>query len=160
MKHAYLARSPVASIRQIRTGRHYILFTAMACLCVLLGGPFYAAGADSHFYRVFHVLCAGRIGSRAGLGRCQSSGAKRSCGRCYQRRQRIGDDAREVKLCGRDACTRFGHIHERNGGVGHAAGTHLISYGFRLRVMPLSCNLASYHSSQVLRPIGVSAGRF
>ena len=27
--------------------RHYILFTAMACLCVLLGGPSYAAGADS-----------------------------------------------------------------------------------------------------------------
>lgn len=29
--------------------RHYILFTAMACLCVLLGGPSYAAGADSLF---------------------------------------------------------------------------------------------------------------
>ena len=27
--------------------RHYILFTAMACLCVLLGGPSYAAGAES-----------------------------------------------------------------------------------------------------------------
>ena len=27
--------------------RHYILFTVMACLCVLLGGPSYAAGADS-----------------------------------------------------------------------------------------------------------------
>lgn len=31
------------------TSRHYILFTAMACLCVLLGGPSYAAGADSLF---------------------------------------------------------------------------------------------------------------
>lgn len=31
------------------TTRHYILFTAMACLCVLLGGPSYAAGADSLF---------------------------------------------------------------------------------------------------------------
>ena len=31
------------------TGRHYILFTAMACLCVLLGGPSYAAGAESLF---------------------------------------------------------------------------------------------------------------
>lgn len=31
------------------TSRHYILFTAMACLCVLLGGPTYAAGADSLF---------------------------------------------------------------------------------------------------------------
>ena len=31
------------------TCRHYILFTAMACLCVLLGGPSYAAGADSLF---------------------------------------------------------------------------------------------------------------
>lgn len=29
------------------TSRHYILFTVMACLCVLLGGPSYAAGADS-----------------------------------------------------------------------------------------------------------------
>lgn len=31
------------------TSRHYILFAAMACLCVLLGGPSYAAGADSLF---------------------------------------------------------------------------------------------------------------
>lgn len=31
------------------TSQHYILFTAMACLCVLLGGPSYAAGADSLF---------------------------------------------------------------------------------------------------------------
>ena len=29
------------------TSRHHILFTAMACLCVLLGGPSYAAGAES-----------------------------------------------------------------------------------------------------------------
>ena len=29
------------------TSRHYILYTAMACLCVLLGGPSYAAGAES-----------------------------------------------------------------------------------------------------------------
>lgn len=32
-----------------QTSRHYILITAMACLCVLLGGPSYAAGADSLF---------------------------------------------------------------------------------------------------------------
>lgn len=31
------------------TSRHYILFSAMACLCVLLGGPSYAAGAESLF---------------------------------------------------------------------------------------------------------------
>lgn len=31
------------------TSRHYILFTAMTCLCVLLGGPSYAAGADYLF---------------------------------------------------------------------------------------------------------------
>lgn len=31
------------------TSRHYILFTAMACLCILLGGPSYAAGAESLF---------------------------------------------------------------------------------------------------------------
>ena len=29
--------------------RHYIVIVAMACLCVLLGGPSYAAGADSLF---------------------------------------------------------------------------------------------------------------
>lgn len=31
------------------TSRHYILFIAMACLCVLLDGPSYAAGAESLF---------------------------------------------------------------------------------------------------------------
>ena len=31
------------------TSRHYILLTVMACLCVLLGGPSYAADADSLF---------------------------------------------------------------------------------------------------------------
>ena len=31
------------------TSRNYILFTVMVCLCVLLGGPSYAAGADSLF---------------------------------------------------------------------------------------------------------------
>ena len=31
------------------TSRHNILFTAMACLCVLLGGPSFAAGAESLF---------------------------------------------------------------------------------------------------------------
>lgn len=31
------------------TSRNYILFTVMACLCVLLGGPSYAACADSLF---------------------------------------------------------------------------------------------------------------
>lgn len=31
------------------TSRHYILLTVMACLYVLLGGPSYAAGADSLF---------------------------------------------------------------------------------------------------------------
>ena len=31
------------------TSRNYILVTAMVCLCVLLGGPSYAAGADSLF---------------------------------------------------------------------------------------------------------------
>lgn len=29
------------------TSRHYIAIVAMACLCVLLGGPSYAAGAES-----------------------------------------------------------------------------------------------------------------
>ena len=34
---------------EFHTSRHYILFTAMVCLCVLLGGPSYAAAADSLF---------------------------------------------------------------------------------------------------------------
>lgn len=29
------------------TSRHHIAIVAMACLCVLLGGPSYAAGAES-----------------------------------------------------------------------------------------------------------------
>lgn len=29
------------------TSRHYIAIVAMTCLCVLLGGPSYAAGAES-----------------------------------------------------------------------------------------------------------------
>lgn len=29
------------------TSRHYIEIVAIACLCVLLGGPSYAAGAES-----------------------------------------------------------------------------------------------------------------
>ena len=32
-----------------RASRHHIAVAAMACLCVLLGGPFYAAGAESLF---------------------------------------------------------------------------------------------------------------
>lgn len=31
------------------TSRHHIAIAAMACLCVLLGGPSYAAGAESLF---------------------------------------------------------------------------------------------------------------
>ena len=31
------------------TSRHYIAIVAMACLCVLLGGPSHAAGAESLF---------------------------------------------------------------------------------------------------------------
>ena len=31
------------------TSRHHIAIVAMACLCVLLGGPSYAAGAESLF---------------------------------------------------------------------------------------------------------------
>lgn len=36
-------------VAAFHTSRHYILFTAMTCLCVLLGGPSYAAGAESLF---------------------------------------------------------------------------------------------------------------
>lgn len=36
-------------VTPFHTSRHYILFIAMACLCVLLGGPSCAAGAESLF---------------------------------------------------------------------------------------------------------------
>lgn len=36
-------------VAAFHTSRRYILFTVMACLCVLLGGPSYAAGAESLF---------------------------------------------------------------------------------------------------------------
>ena len=36
-------------VAAFHTSRHHILFTAMACLCVLLGGPSCAAGAESLF---------------------------------------------------------------------------------------------------------------
>lgn len=36
-------------VTAFHTSRHYILFTVMACLCVLLGGPSYASGADCLF---------------------------------------------------------------------------------------------------------------
>ena len=32
-----------------RASRHHIAVVAMACLCALLGGPSYAAGAESQF---------------------------------------------------------------------------------------------------------------
>lgn len=34
-------------VTAFHTSQHYILLTVMACLCVLLGGPSYAAGAES-----------------------------------------------------------------------------------------------------------------
>ena len=51
----FLAQFPLAHAKigavmfaaAFHTSRHYILFTAMACLCVLLGGPSYAAGIAS-----------------------------------------------------------------------------------------------------------------
>lgn len=45
------------------TSRHYILLTVMACLCVLLGGPSYAAGAES-LDRVRNVGVRGRFPGR------------------------------------------------------------------------------------------------
>lgn len=39
----------VMFVTAFHTSRHYILFIAIACLCVLLGGPSYAAGAESLF---------------------------------------------------------------------------------------------------------------
>ncbi len=55
------------------TSRNYILFVVMVCLCVLLGGPSYAAGADSLFIAGDDVLRAGRVGPRMGLDRCRTS---------------------------------------------------------------------------------------
>ena len=34
-------------VAKSHTSRHHIAIVAMACLCVLLGGPSYAAGAES-----------------------------------------------------------------------------------------------------------------
>ena len=48
------------------TSRHYILFTAMACLCVLLGGPSYAAGAGSGAGVRAYGMCL--LGGAAGGG--------------------------------------------------------------------------------------------
>lgn len=52
MKQLPLALAKIGAVMfatAFHTSRHYILFTAMACLCVLLGGPSYAAAADSLF---------------------------------------------------------------------------------------------------------------
>lgn len=45
------------------TSRHHIAIVAMACLCVLLGGPSYAAGAES-LDRVPNVGVRGRFPGR------------------------------------------------------------------------------------------------
>ena len=50
------------------TSRHYIAIVVMACLCVLLGGPSYAAGAESLIIAGRDVLRAGRVRAPAGLG--------------------------------------------------------------------------------------------
>lgn len=46
------------------TSRHYIAIVAMACLCVLLGGPFLCRGRGEPHHRGRDVLRAGRVGSR------------------------------------------------------------------------------------------------
>lgn len=48
--HILLAPAKIGAVMftaAFHTSRHFILFTAIACLCVLLGGPSYAAGAES-----------------------------------------------------------------------------------------------------------------
>ena len=57
------------------TSRHYIMLTVMACLCVLLGGPSYAAGADSLIIAGATYYEPGASGPRVDLDRCRPSGA-------------------------------------------------------------------------------------
>lgn len=47
MAHAKIGAGMFAA--EFHTSRHYIAIAAMACLCALLGGPSYAAGAESLF---------------------------------------------------------------------------------------------------------------
>ena len=82
------------------------------------GRAFLCRGRGQPVHCGRHVLRAGRVGSRVGLGRCRTSRAHRLCGRSHRRRRRPGGDACGAKLRGRDACARCGHFHERHGGVG------------------------------------------
>ena len=69
------------------TSRHYILFTAMVCLCVLLGGPSYAAGADSLFIAGATYCEPGdRARGRHGAGRGDRYAQRQGAGRRGRRR--------------------------------------------------------------------------
>ena len=50
------------------TSRHYIEIVAIACLCVLLGGPSYAAGAESLVDRGRDVATSRACRAPAGPG--------------------------------------------------------------------------------------------
>ena len=54
------------------TGRHHIAIAAMACLCVLLGGPSCAAGAES-------LTIAGATYCEPGVSLPRAAGPERAC---------------------------------------------------------------------------------
>lgn len=100
------------------TSRHHIAIVAMACLCVLLGGPSYAAGAEG-------LIIAGATYYEPGVSgpgwawtdadhlelngyACEAIGAEGD----------TGADACRAELRDGVACARCGHHAVRHGGVG------------------------------------------
>ena len=91
------------------------MFTAMACLCVLLGGPSYAAGAES-------LIIAGATYCEPGASgpgwawtdadRLELNG--------YTGEAIGADGDLVVTLTGRDERARRGHLALRHGGVGRS----------------------------------------
>lgn len=57
---------------EFHTSRHHIAIVAMACLCVLLGGPSYAAGAES-------LIIAGATYYEPGVSLPRAPGPERAC---------------------------------------------------------------------------------
>lgn len=97
------------------TSRHYILFTAMACLCVLLRGPSYAAGAESLFIAGATYYEPGASGpgwAWTDADRLELNG--------YTGEAIGADGDLVVTLTGRDERARRGHLALRHGGVGRS----------------------------------------
>ena len=115
------------------TSRHYILFTSMACLCVLLGGPSYAAGADSLFIAgttYYEPGVSGPGWAWTDADHLELTG--------HRRRRRPGGDADRAEHCCRDERARRGYLALRHGGVGRSdAPRHRVAGGHGLAVRDL-----------------------